>query len=524
MPDALPQMSLELPPRVQPRWGWRAVPLVMLLAALALRAFSFIPAVIDSDEGLYIVQAREWLSGGWPLDKVWDMHPIGAPAMVALGLAVFGQSITAVRLLGALFVAATGWALYGTARAGGLPRPPALAAGLLYIALTTQFGGLATNTEILFAPFVVAAMAFGLRTLERHVAPSWGDLVAMGMLVGIALTIKPVAMPEGCLAFALLTFPALWRGLLPWRRALAMAAGYALLCAAPTLLLAAAYAIRGQFEEFLDGAFLAPMRYAGGRLAFGDAAWEVATAAMVLIWPLALAAVSLLLPRGVVERRLAVVGVIWLATASLAVAGPGMFYNHYFLIWLPAVSLMAALGAWRLGRFVHPRQAVMALAVIIGAVGVNVWSVDAVGRMRSGIGLRNPDPVRQVAAAVKAVIPPGAPILMANYHAVVQFLAGAGLATRYAFPAHFTGHYGDVAGIDMDAEVARVLAARPAAIVIDRGWWNAIRPVAQAMLTRTLAEAYVLAATVREERGRVEIWRLRPTPAPAATPTSADTP
>lgn len=511
---------LEVPPRARWRfrWGWHAVPLLMLAASLLLRAFSFVPAVIDTDEGLYIVQAREWLDGGWPLDKVWDMHPIGAPAMVALGLAIFGQSIAAVRLLGAIFVAATGWALYGTARAGGLPRPPALAAGMLYIALTTQFGGLATNTEILFAPFAVAAMAYGLRTLERRVPPVWGDLIPMGVLVGIALTIKPVAAPEGCLAFALLAFPALWRRLLPWRRALAMAAAYALLCALPTLLLALAYALRGQFDEFLDGAFLAPLRYAGGRLALGDAAWEIGTAAMILIWPLALAVVSLLLPRGVVERRLAVVGSIWLATATLAVAGPGMFYNHYFLVWLPSVSLMAALGAWRLGRLVKPEQTVLALAVIVGAIGINAWSVDAVGRMRSGIGLRNPDPVRQVAAAVAAVIPPGAPVLMANYHAVVQFLAGSGLATRYAFPAHFTGHYGDVAGIDMDAEVARVLAARPAAIVIDRGWWPAIRPVAQAMLTRTLAEAYVLAATVREERGRVEIWRLRPEPAPAPAP------
>ncbi|MBX6744723.1 MAG: hypothetical protein IRY87_22050, partial [Acetobacteraceae bacterium] len=66
------------PPRALPRAGGRAipwqrpawavlVPAVMLLASLGLRALGFLPAVIDTDEGLYMVQAREWLRGGWPL-------------------------------------------------------------------------------------------------------------------------------------------------------------------------------------------------------------------------------------------------------------------------------------------------------------------------------------------------------------------------------------------------------------------------------------------------------------------------
>ncbi len=501
-----------------PEW---AVPLLMLAAALGFRALSFIPAVVDTDEGLYILQASAWLRGGWPLDAVWDMHPVGAPAVFAIGMAAFGQSIAAVRLLGAVCVALTAWALYGLARSGGMARMPSLGAGVLYAALTTQFGGMATNTELLFAPLVVAALAIGVRgavaALDWDEAPTFRSLAGMGALVGLALTIKPVAVPEGCLAFALLVLVPWWRGALGWARGLAMAAVYALVCAAPTLLFALAYAIRGDLGDFLDGSFEAPMRYAGGRHGFEDAAWAVGTAALTVLWPIVLGVVALagrpapvgVAPAAMPDRRMAVLCVVWFAAASLAIIGPGMFYIHYFLLWLPSLSLLAALGAWALVDRVWPARAALGFAVLIGSIAVNAWAADAIPRLRAGIGLHAPDPVREVARAVAAVIVPGDPVLMANYHPVVIALSGAGLATRYAFPPHFTGLYGGVTGIDIDAEVARVLAERPAAIVVDRGWWHAIRPTAQAMLTTALAEGYVLAASVPEERGLVEVWRRR---------------
>ncbi len=54
-------------------WVWP--PLLMLLAAFLLRAASFRLSVIDWDESLYLLQAREWLRGGWPLVATWDIHP-----------------------------------------------------------------------------------------------------------------------------------------------------------------------------------------------------------------------------------------------------------------------------------------------------------------------------------------------------------------------------------------------------------------------------------------------------------------
>ncbi|MBW8269675.1 glycosyltransferase family 39 protein [Caldovatus aquaticus] len=500
-----------------------AAPLLLLAAALALRALGFVPAVIDTDEGLYILQARAWLRGdGWPLAAVWDMHPVGAPALFALAMALLGESLGAVRLFGAIAVALTGWALHGAARAAGAPRAVALGAGLLYAAYSVRLGGLATNTELLLAPFVAAAMAIAIRAAGRAAegdgaAPRWGEIVAMGLLVGAALTVKPVAAPEGSLAFLLPTLPAWWRGALPWRRGLAMAGAYAALCAAPTGLFALAYALHGAFAAFLDGSFLAPLRYAGGRAPLDVVAWQVGTALLVLTWLLVFAGLALLVRHGRGAagwfRRLTAIGALWFVAATLAVVMPGMYFDHYFLIWLPPLSLLAAAGAWWLATArIAPlarRAGLVAFALLIGALSVNSWLGDAVPRLRRGIGLREPDPVREVAAALAATVPRGAPVLIANYHPVVYALADVGLATRYAFPAQLTGPYGAVAGIDMDAEVARVLGARPAAIVVDRGWWTAMRPAVRGMVEEALAAGYELAATVREERGPVEIWRRR---------------
>jgi hypothetical protein len=88
-------------------------------------------------------------------------------------------------------------------------------------------------------------------------------------------------------------------------------------------------------------------------------------------------------------------------------------------------------------------------------------------------------------------------------------LAEGGLATRYAFPAQLVGPYWSVTGIDPNEEVARILATTPKAIVIDRGWWPNVRPRIAAMIEEALAENYDLAAVAWEERGPVEVWRLR---------------
>ncbi|TDH60901.1 hypothetical protein E2C06_19375 [Dankookia rubra] len=489
------------------------VPLILFGASLLLRGIGFTVTVIDTDEGLYLVQAREWLRGSWPLVAVWDMHPIGAPAVYAAAIWLFGESIATIRMLGVTTVAAAGWALYGLVRAAGGPRPVGLAAAILYIAHTVLLFGLASNTEVLFAPLVVSAMALGtraaVRALEDAQGPRWGDLVPMGLAMGCAFSIKPVVTPEGCLAFALLTVPALWRRVLPWRRALAMAAAYAGLVLLPTTLFALAYLARDDLKEFLDGSFLAPLRYAEARLSLREALQRVQVALLVLLWPMLLAGLALARwgwRRGR-EGRLARLALVWFGCGCLAIVGPGFYYPHYFLIWMPPMAILAAMGAWWLARLARPRIAAAIFVALVAVVAVEAWRQEATVRVGRGFGIWLPDPVAEVAKAVRARIAPGDAIFIANYHPVVYALTDAALPTRFVFPAHLTGGFTQVADIDTDAEVRRILATKPRIVVVDRGWWAQLRPSAAAILTETLNRDYVLDTTVAEERGPVELWR-----------------
>ena len=492
--------------------GVLAIPLVMLLASLLLRALGFVIAVIDTDEGLYLVQAQAWLRGDWPLVAVWDMHPIGAPAMYALAMWVFGESIATIRLLGAVCTAAAAWALYGVVRATGAPRGIGLAAGLVYVGHSLRMGGLATNTEILFAPMVVSAMALGalgaVEALRRSWAPRWSVLIAMGLAMGCALAIKPVMVAEGCLAFALLIFPAFWRRLLPWRRALGMAAAYAGLCALPTAYFALLYFLRGELTAFLDGTFLAPLRYTHGRMGLVDALHQILVEFLTLLWPFLLAGLAVAAglvrsgPRGILTR----IGLLWFLAGSIGVASPGFFYPHYFLIWLPPLAILATLGCWRLTRLLPPAKRAFGFSLLIAVVIIGSWRADATARIERGIGIFAADPVREVTKIIRASLKPGETIFIANYHPVIYALTDAALPTRFIFPAQLTGEFTQVADIDTDAEVARIMATKPRFVVVDRGWWPRMRESAATLITEALERDYQLAAEVEEDRGPIELW------------------
>ncbi|WP_372621866.1 ArnT family glycosyltransferase [Falsiroseomonas sp.] len=493
--------------------------LLLVVAAVLLRLTSFVPAVVDTDEGLYMVQAREWLNGGWPLVAAWDMHPIGAPAMVALAFLAFGVSVEAVRLLGLICVAVTACALYAAARGVGAPRAIGLGAGLLYAAQSVLLTGICTNTEILMAPFVATAMAIAMRGAARalgpeRAAPGFGAIVAMGLPIGCALLIKQVAAPEGCLAFALLVGPALLRGLLPWRRLAGMAALYAALCAGPFALAGFAYWTQGWLDQYLDGSLLAPFRYAMERIEPAEAMRRITAAALLVGFGLGFALVALVAwrPREALQPvpLLTAFAALWFVVASLAISAPGFYFAHYFLLWLPSLSILAATGAFRLAvAFARPGLTPAAFAGLIGIIAADAWLFEMQYRFDRGPGLVNRDPVRKVAAQVARAAGPGGDALIANYHASVYVIAGVRTATRFPFPPHLTGVFEDLSDTSTEAELDRVLAARPRVIVVDRGWMQTMRPAAAAQVMAAVAEGYELFASVPETRGPVEIYRAR---------------
>jgi 4-amino-4-deoxy-L-arabinose transferase-like glycosyltransferase len=380
--------------------------LLILVAVVLLRLTSFVPAVVDTDEGLYMVQAREWLRGGWPLVAAWDMHPIGAPAMFAGTFLLFGVSVEAVRLLGLICVAGAACALFA-ARAGG--GRAARGGG----------GGRGSPTPpIRCCSAALHQHRIADRALHRHRHghrhPRRGARDAAGR-AGAGLGRAGGDGPAGgwrCWSSRWWHRPAAsssrcWSaGLVARRPAAAARPGHGgRLCRALRRADRAdgvVYWVQGWLPQYLDGSLLAPFRYSLERIAPAEAWRRIGAAILPLGLAFGAASVALALwrPRGPMAL-LTAVAVAWFAMSSLAIAGPGFFFAHYFLLWLPSLSLLAAIGAWRLARAVaqpHLLRAVFAgLVLVLASQG---WLPEAAARLERGPGLMHRDPVREVAAAV----------------------------------------------------------------------------------------------------------------------------
>ena len=479
---------------------------LFLAVAMLLRAPGFAAAVIDPDEGLYLVQAQAWLQGGWPFVAVFDMHPPGAPALLAVALALIGDPILAARLLGVVTVTATATLLHAIARRLGGDRATGLAAGLLYVAATTMPGGLATNTEILFAPFV--ALAALLLLGEAQGAPRPRMVLAAGLAVGGAITIKQVAAIEGAVLW-LVMIAAAWRaGRIAAREVAVLAAVFALGAGAPMLGIGIGYGVAGQGEAWWQGNIAAALAYLDAPITAPGAR---PFAALVLPWLAGLGVLAACLALRDAPARAASRWLWpWLAAAALAVVAPQKFFDHYALILAPPLALLAAFGlAAVLRQAVLPGFRRGGFAVLLGlAMAVPVAGM-LLPKLGTGIGLRGADPVREVARAAMANLPPGEALFVANWHVVTYALAGMRPPTRLPFPLHLIGVAPRLAGVDTAAELDRVLALPPGVIVVDPGRWWGLRPDARAAVEAALARDYVLAATIQDGPGPVEVWRRR---------------
>ena len=302
---------------------------------------------LERDEGEYAYAGQLMLQGIPPYQLAYSMKFPGTHAAYALIMSIFGQTTVGVHL-GLLVVnAATvllilllGRRLFGTT-AG-------LAAGASYAVLSVSptvlgFAGHATHFVVL--P-VLGAVWLLLGALDR---PAMVRLFASGVLFGVA-----VLMKQSAIFFALFGLLYLlssdWRSRLDFGRKVvrgtAFVAGAALPFAVTCLLLWRA----GVFEKFWFWTFHYAREY-GSRLSISDAAEILASSlgnrigSGWLIW--AIAAAGLILCVWKARSRPNTLLLALLFFAILAVCPGFYFREHYFILVLPAISLLVGVAASR---------------------------------------------------------------------------------------------------------------------------------------------------------------------------------
>ncbi|KTW04634.1 membrane protein, partial [Sphingomonas sanguinis] len=184
---------------------------------------------------------------------------------------------------------------------------------------------------------------------------------------------------------------------------------------------------------------------------------------------------------------------IWLAFALVAFAMIGAFFDHY------ALPLVAPLAMAAAPAFAMRRRAVVAVFVI----GAGLFVLHAATNDPS-----EGDGIRRMARVMAAVDGRECPYVFAGDSSLYH-LSGGCVPTPYAFPSSlaYEAERGAI-GIDEAAEVARILARRPPAIVTLDDPFSPWNEATQGQIRRALASDYRLVLSVPRE-GRHELLYVR---------------
>lgn len=492
------------------------------LAGIGRRAGEFHAATLDTDESVYIVMARRWLEGDLPYVAVYDMHPVGLPALFAAATWLLDDGLLAARLMAALAVAGTCSILFFASARFTRSRTTGVIAALLYGTYMMRPEALVPNTELFNNVLVTlaACLLFGQAERIRAARPVQRTPVLIGaLMLGAGLQIKYVVAPEAagfCLAFLLY-----WR----WHKAelrdlVGLAAGMMMTGLAPTLAAVAYFWSHGALEPFWDANVESNIAYATMVPPLDGALYDIAVGIKPLA-PLAAGAVLwlALLSRqrrdGAARTQLLVHGcALWLDLSALNVMLPMKFFQHYFYALIPPLCLLAAMLVASI-RSVNPRLALMARAAAVLILAAPPLRAIAREIVAPTSELSRATELATACIREHPASRPG--LYVFNWDPVLYETTRIPPPTRFVLPVELA-EYSDSAGVDSMAEIGRILAGRPGHVVVARPSRVAFSPAASALVERALTNPtrtrYELVCSVPFRAGKdavaqAMVYRLR---------------
>jgi 4-amino-4-deoxy-L-arabinose transferase-like glycosyltransferase len=444
---------------VPPTWFIVALCFVVVAA----RAAAFVHASMDTDEGLYLIMAREMVGGHLPYALTWDCQPPGAYAIWTPFVALFGATPAALRVGADVAVIATSLALY---RIGNLATATPFAGGLLaasfYAAMTLDSGGLGSNLELMGAPFIVWAFVLLLTGGRRSMALA-------GVLLGCALLTKISFALDAAFVVAI---ACLLRRSDVRSIALPVAIGTLLPIAATVLAFGAGSSLPNLFDATLGGF----ARHVASEHRIVDP--QLYRRELLAFLPLTLAPIVLLftfkrIAATAKDRETLLTAIaIWFAIDIAAVWIIGEFFEHQFI---PAMLPASILGAWLVTLVCRELSLRVAIAVAIvcilaHAAGPDVRALAIVRERATTNDWTFGDETAELAKTLVAHHPHDGELLVVDDVAMFYPLAGISPPTRYAFPPVFYDpQQRALTGIDTFAELRRIFEQHPKFVMRDSG-------------------------------------------------------
>ena len=471
--------------------AWLPAVTFIALATIVTRITWFGDPVADYDEQLYSFVGWRMTQGEWPFVDLWDRKPFGLFAIYAIAHAIGGPGPIAFQTMASLFAFAGAMLTYCLSRRATDQLTSCVAAAL-YLLIMSAYGSYSGQSEIFHVPLMLA-MAWLVLDTQRADA---GRRALLAMLLGgIALQIKYTVLPQ-CLFFGCYALWGQWRnGSTPLKLAI-MIIGFGVLGLLPTVLVALFYAAIGQFDAFLFANFLSFFDRAPSPVGRFHSAHVAPLAPLAITLAGGIyAAVRMQKPR---DRQAYLFYLGWAAATLATVLMPATVYLYYYAALAPIAALLAIPLIDRSGPF---RLAPAIILLICWIVATNP--------------LARIEETRADRAAANALTASIAPHIGANDNCLYLFdgptvlyrLTGSCVPTRFVYPDHLNNALEKHAlGIDQAAEVARILATHPGAIVTADLPVTPQNPESQDLVKRATKTNYVATLHMRLHHQNLTVW------------------
>jgi hypothetical protein len=203
-----------------------------------------------------------------------------------------------------------------------------------------------------------------------------------------------------------------------------------------------------------------------------------------------------------VEVKAGLFLVTWVAAIALCIWFLRIASDHYFLQFLPSLSLLTGLLIGRGILAAIPPQRVR-VGVMGLLTGLSLFAIAKEPLIHSGYILWDRvirgerfagDTPQRIAADLKPELRPGDAIYVLGFQPLVYYLSGAKLATRFAFTGLPHRDYPGRDGcpwVGQKTEMQRVLDSRPRFIVVEDGvFLHELNPEIKALLIEALVRNY----------------------------------
>ena len=313
--------------------------LIAILGLSTLLRLAFLHEPFDRDEGQYATIAQTILRGGLPYRDAIEIKPPGTFYLYAMAIALFGATTEAVRIFTAFYSLLTIIAVFGVAHLIAGVRS-GLCAALVYGVFSTfpLLQGTSNSEVFLVLPLTLGVWFFLLGAESKQ--PLHFSL--SGLCAAFALLIKPVALPIVVLQLLLLFIIKTGDG--RWKEKALNITVFLL----PVLALAAVtlsyFYLRGGLNDLLYWTVEFPRHYKDIEVIGPSIGKVLIILASTLELP-AIFGISSALWLAVTRRTVTgMLPLLMIITTCLAIALPGKYFPHYFILIMPFLAIPAGFG------------------------------------------------------------------------------------------------------------------------------------------------------------------------------------